>query len=223
MQELFSDNPEEILQELNDLAREATPLTLYQKGSKPRLLTVSSVEEKEGAMLLILEKLEPFKAPEHPSILLYHPQGKPVRGFSITPILETAKQVGAIPPSKIFVVQRRRHPRYRTTRSTATFTRLGGSSVNSGEVVDISLEGANLSGPFSGHIRKGETLGRITFTLRLPLGDYEEQLTVDRATVRYCHDPNETLRRLGVHFQLTDTEKAKLETFLALLELATGS
>lgn len=220
MQELWTEEPQKVRAELDELIATQMQLTLFQQGQTPRKLRAAAIKSNPDGDLLLLGKNEPFPAPPNASLILYHPTGQPMRGFSAAPLLETATQMAVALPGRIIQIQRRQHPRLEAgSRSRVTFTRHGSQAINNGSIKDVSLAGASLAGPFSEHITKGDRLSPLTMTLRLHFGDYEETLTVSEATVRRRKELTGGEMELGVHFSLKKKEQNTLETYLSLRTL----
>ncbi len=220
MQELWSDDPKVVGEEIIRLIGQRTPVTLFQKGLNPQKLTPSEIFTKEAEPLILFTKDTPFQAPKDPCLLLYQHRNQPMRGFHATPVLETNSELGVLFPASIITVQRRRYPRYVTsTRSVATFTRKASQYLNHGTIKNISIEGARLVGKFSEHIQKGDKLSPLSMTLRLRFGDFEEKATAPEALVRRVIELDQETREFGVQFTLKGTDLENLERYLAICSI----
>ncbi len=221
MRQLWSDDPHAIEQELRRLIAEKTPATLYQKGRSPHRLIPLEITRQGEQTLLLLHKEAAFVAGKEPCLILYLPEpGGLTRGFPTAPARETDTQLAAHLPASIFVIQRRKHPRYTTNpRSSATFARLGSQYINHGSIENICLEGVKLVGHFSTHIQKGDTLSPLTLVLRLAFGDYEEKVTVAEAYVRRVTLLENEKMELGVQFIVDGADLASLESYLTIRSL----
>lgn len=217
MQELWSDDPKIVGEEIIRIVGQRIPVTLFQKGLTPQKLTPAEIFTKEAEPLILFAKEASFQAPKDPCLLLYQHQNQPMRGFYTTPVLETSTELGVLFPTSIITVQRRRYPRYVTSsRSVATFTRKASQYLNHGTIKNISIEGARLVGKFSEHIQKGDKLSPVSMTLRLRFGDFEEKATAPEAIVRRVIEIDQETREFGIHFTLKGTEKENLERYLAI-------
>ena len=220
MQELWSDDPKVVGEEIIKLIGQRTPVTLFQKGLNPQKLTPAEIFTKETEPLILFSKDTPFQAPKDPCLLLYQHQNQPMRGFHATPVLETNTELGVLFPASIITVQRRRYPRYRiSSRSVATFTRKASQYLNHGTIKNISIEGARLVGKFSEHIQKGDKLSPLSMTLRLRFGDFEEKATAPEALVRRVIELDQETREFGVQFTLKGTDLENLERYLAICSI----
>ena len=220
MQELWSDDPKVVGEEIIRLIGQRTPVTLFQKGLNPQKLTPAEIFTRETEPLILFSKDTPFQAPKDPCLLLYQHPNQPMRGFHATPALETISELGVLFPTSIISVQRRRYPRYATSsRSVATFTRKASQYLNHGAIKNISLEGARLVGKFSEHIRKGDKLSPLSMTLRLRFGDFEEKATAPEALVRRVIEIDQETREFGIQFTLKGTDRENLERYLAICSI----
>ncbi|MFZ5773968.1 MAG: PilZ domain-containing protein [Thermodesulfobacteriota bacterium] len=221
MQKLWSDDPEIIEGELEQLVARQAPLTLYRRGEEQHRLSPADITPQKNFKLLTLRKEGEFAAPSEPCLFLYQSTGNGMRCFQATVLVETRTELGVPLPQAIHAIhQYRKHRRYQTsTRSTVTFTRPGGRVVNHGVVQNVSKEGAKLLGKFSHHIKVGDQLSPLTMTLRLRFGDHAEWVTASVATVRRIIEVDEEHREFGVEFQLSPTEQANLEIYLTILTL----
>ncbi|MDG4474543.1 PilZ domain-containing protein [Thiovibrio frasassiensis] len=220
MQELWSDDPKVVGEEIIRIVGQRIPVTLFQKGLNPQKLTPSEIFIKEGARLLLLAKESPFQSPQDPCLLLYQHQNQPMRGFHTSPMLETSSELGVLFPSSIITIQRRKYPRYVTSpRSVATFTRKASQYLNHGIIKNISIEGARVVGKFSQHIQKGDKLSPLSMTLRLKFGDFEEKATAPEAIVRRITEIDQETREFGVHFTLKGTDRENLERYLSICSI----
>lgn len=217
MQEIWTEESQAIRTELEQLIASQRDLTLFQQGQTPQKLRASAIQGGTDGGLLLLEKLAPFQAPPNVSLILYHPPGLPMRGFPATPLHETATQLSIALPSRIIQIQRRRYPRVNAgPNSTVTFTKQGSQAINNGQIKDVSLEGANLTGPFSEHIRKDDRISPLTLMLRLRFGSYEEVILVPETMVRRRKELGKGELELGVHFTLAKNDLDRLDTYLTL-------
>lgn len=220
MQELWSNDPKIVGEEIITLVDQRIPVTLFQKGSNPQKLTPSEIFIKETEALLLLAKATSFQSLKNPCLLLYQHQNQPMRGFYATPVLETGSELGVLLPSSIITVQRRRYPRYAiSSRSVATFTRMGSQYLNNGTIKNISMEGALLLGKFSRHIQKGDKLSPLSMTLRFWIGDFEEKATAPEAIVRWVAEIDQEIREFGIQFTLKNADMESLERYLAICPL----
>ncbi|MCX5865653.1 MAG: PilZ domain-containing protein [Deltaproteobacteria bacterium] len=220
MQELWSDDPKVVGEEIIRLIGQRTPVTLFQKGLNPQKLTPAEIFTKEAEPLILFSKDAPFQAPKDPCLLLYQLPNQPMRGFHATPVLETSTELGVLFPTSIISVQRRRYPRYATSsRSVATFTRKASQYLNHGAIKNISIEGARLVGKFSEHIQKGDKLSPLSMTLRLRFGDFEEKATAPEALVRRVIEIDQETREFGIQFTLKGTDRENLERYLAICSI----
>lgn len=220
MQELWSDDPKVIGEEIIRIVGQRIPVTLFQKGLNPQKLTPSEIFTKETEPYLLFAKDTPFQAPKDPCLFLYQHHNQPMRGFHAIPVLETSSELGVLFPASIIAIQRRRYPRYATSsRSLATFTRKASQYLNHGVIQDISIEGARLVGKFSEHIKKGDKLSPLSMTLRLRFGDFEEKVTVPEATVRRVIEIDSKTREFGIQFILKGTEQETLERYLTICSI----
>lgn len=217
MQELWSDDNQIILAELTGLVASRKALTLYQRGTEPQKATATEIFPKKQDPLLLLNKDKPFPAPKEACLILYQAEGGGMRGFHTRPLIETTEKLGVLLPQTIIKIQRRKHPRYITSRrSVATFTRLGSQYLNHGSIENICLEGAKLTGKFSQHIAVGDTLSPVSMTLRLRFGDYEENITAPEAFVRRVKDLGNDNKELGIQFIVAGSDLERLESYLSI-------
>ena len=225
MQETWCSDPQEVEQEIRRLIAAMIPLTFYQTGQPPQRLLPVEIFSKDEQIVLILHKEATFNAPKDAGLLLYKQDSNPTRGFRATPVLETQKDLGITMPTSIFWLQRRKFQRFPTgnTSSSVTFTRHGSQYLNHGQVEDICLEGARISGKFSQHINNGDVLCPLSITLRLRFGNFEEKVHVAEAIVRRVIDRNKEQREFGIHFSLQGEEREKLERYIALCSLQAGA
>lgn len=220
MQELWSDAPKIVGEEIIRIVGQRVPITLFQKGMNPQKLTPSEIFTKESDPLLLFIKETPFQAPKDPCLFLYQHRDQPMRGFQATPVLETSTELGVLFPAAIILIQRRRYPRYVTSsRSVATFTRKASQYLNHGTIENISLEGAKLVGKFSQHIQKGNKISPLSMTLRLRFGDFEENITVPEAIVRRVTERDQETREFGIQFALKGTDLETLERYLTICSI----
>ena len=161
MQELWSDDPKVVGEEIIRIVGQRVPVTLFQKGLNPQTLTPSEIFTKETGPILLFTKDTPFQAPKESCLFLYQHHNQPMRRFSAIPVLETSSELGVLFPASIITIQRRRYPRYVTSsRSVATFTRKASQYLNHGTIENISMEGAKLGGNFPSTSRKGTNSAR---------------------------------------------------------------
>ncbi|MEW6501581.1 MAG: PilZ domain-containing protein [Thermodesulfobacteriota bacterium] len=217
MQEIWSEESQAIRAELDELIAGRTELTLFQQGQTPQKLRAKAIEQGSGGEVLLLEKIVPFQAPPNISLVLYHPPGQLMRGFPAVTVTESDGELGIALPGRIIQIQRRRHPRINAgPNSTVTFTKLGSQAINNGHIKDVSLEGVNLTGPFSEHIRKDDRLSPLTLTMRLKFGNYEESILIADSVVRRRKELGKGQLELGVHFTLAKNDLDRLDTYLTL-------
>lgn len=220
MQELWSDAPKIVGEEIIRLVGQRIPVTLFQKGLNPQKLTPSEIFTKKTAPHLLFAKDIPFQAPKDPCLFLYQHHNQPMRGFYATPAFETSSELGVLFPTSIITIQRRRYPRYVTSsRSIVTFTRKASQYLNHGTIENISIEGAKLVGKFSEHIKKGDKLSPLSMTLRLRFGDFEEKVTVPEAIVRRIIELDRETREFGIQFMLKGIEQEPLERYLTICSI----
>lgn len=220
MQELWSDDPKVVGEEIIRIVGQRISVTLFQKGLNPQKLTPSEIFTKDTEPLILFAKDTPFLAPKDPCLFLYQHHNQPMRGFHATPVLETDNELGVLFPASIMTIQRRRYPRYMAgSRSVATFTRKASQYLNHGAIKNISIEGARLVGKFSQHIQKGDKLSPLSMTLRLRFGDFEEKATAPEAIVRRVIEIDEETREFGIHFTLKGMDKENLERYLAICSI----
>lgn len=220
MQELWSDDPKVVGEEIIRIVGQRIPVTLFQKGLNPQKLIPSEIFTKETEPLLLLAKDTPFQAHKDPCLLLYQHHNQPMRGFHATPVLETGSELGVLFPASIITIQRRRYLRYVTSsRSVATFTRKASQYLNHGTIKNISIEGARLVEKFSEHIQKGDKLSPLSMTLRLRFGDFEEKATAPEAIVRRVIELDQETREFGIQFTLKGTDLENLERYLAICSI----
>ena len=110
MQELWSDDPKVVGEEIIRLVGQRLPVTLFQKGLDPQKLTPAEIFTKEAEPLLLFAKELPFQAPKDPSLFLYQHHNQPMRGFHATPAFETSSELGVLFPASIITIQRRKIP-----------------------------------------------------------------------------------------------------------------
>lgn len=224
MQELWSDDPKVVGEEIIRIVGQRISVILFQKGFAPQKLTPSEIFTKEKEPLILFTKDAPFQAPKDPCLFLYQPPKQPMRGFNATPALETGSEIGVLFPASIITVQRRKHPRYVTSpRSVATFTRKASQYLNHGAIKNISLEGARLVGNFSQHIQKGDKISPLSMTLRLRFGEFEEKITAPEAIIRRVVDLDEETREFGIQFTLKGTDRDTLERYISICSLEISS
>ena len=84
MQELWSDDPKVVGEEIIRIVGQRIPVTLFQKGLNPQKLSPSEIFTKETEPLILFAKDAPFQAPKDPCLLLYQHQNQPMRGFHAT-------------------------------------------------------------------------------------------------------------------------------------------
>ncbi|MFA6901394.1 MAG: PilZ domain-containing protein [Desulfurivibrionaceae bacterium] len=217
MQELWSDDPKVVGEEIFRIVGQRIPVTLFQKGMNPQKLNPSEILTKETEPLILFAKGASLPTAKEACLFLYQPHNQPMRGFHATPVLEASNELGVLFPASIFTVQRRKHPRYVTSsRSVATFTRKASQYLNHGAIQNISIEGARLVGKFSEHIQKGDKLSPLSMTLRLRFGDFEEKVTAPEALVRRIIELDQETREFGIQFTLTGTDRDTLERYLTI-------
>lgn len=217
MQRTWTEDQQTIRSELEGLIAAQTELTLFQQGQTPRKLCPMAIESGSDGDWLSLKKLAAFQTPSGNSLILYHPPSSAMRGFPATPVLETTTELGITLPSRIIQIQRRRHPRITVgPDSTATFSKLGSQAIYNGQIRDVSIEGARLTGTFTQTLRKEDRLTPLTLVLRLRFGDYEESILIPEATVRRRKDLDKKQLELGVHFTLAKNDLDRLDTYLTL-------
>lgn len=220
MKEVWTKDPEEISGEIAMLTEKRSPLTLYQKGKNSHTTTADQIEENDQKKILVLSKDNSFQAPKDACLFLYHPEGEGIRCFKALPVKETETQLKVSFPSEIIRVQRRRHERIISTgMSTVVFTRKGSHNLLTGEVKDISVEGAKITGKFTPNIKKGDLLAPISITLRLRHGNFEEKINVPEATVARTISSAEETTGLGIKFLMPVSERERFETYVTLRAL----
>lgn len=220
MKELWSNNPEKILEEINLLIKKNTSLSLVQKGHKPAIITAEEVTEKN----ILLAKRQAFQVINDTHLVLYQLEEQLMHGFMITPISQTETHIKTRIPDEIVQFQRRKFPRLTTSeKSTATFTRQGSQLLYNSIIKDICLEGAKIEGAFADKIKKGDILSPLTLTLRLSHGDFEEKIIIPQAEVKWIFETEEDNKSIGVHFNLAEDEKTEIELFISLLSAEKGT
>jgi c-di-GMP-binding flagellar brake protein YcgR len=88
-----------------------------------------------------------------------------MRGFKLGAVRQTNRFFRMLLPSHIFEVQRRKFPRvYAAEGSAMTCAPKASRRIVSGEVIDVSREGAKIFGKLAG-VHKGMVLAPLTLTL----------------------------------------------------------
>lgn len=220
MKEVWTNNPEQIQQEIETLITEKTILHLYQPGGPTIKALVRKITENQGGKALLLAKKAALTAPNDSCLALYRLPSSPMHAFKSMPISETADQLDILFPEEIMQIQRRKYPRVTTSsNSSVTFTRMGSQHINRGIVKDVCLAGAKLHGNFSQFIQVNDYLSPVTLTLRLRYGNYEETVVVPEAMVCRVIDLPDNIKEVGIHFVLREAEAEGLERFIAMRSL----
>jgi hypothetical protein len=217
MKEIWSKNPELIQHEIEALIAEKTVLSLYQPGHPPVRALISGIEDSQGEKVLLLAKKELLRIPKESCLALYPVPRSPMRAFKCLPLFETQDQLGVPFPADIVQIQRRKHPRIVTsTHSTVVFAKEGTQALHNGIVKDVCMDGARLSGDFPEHIHAGDHLGPLSMTLRLTLGNHEENFTIPKARLCRAVDLKDNIREFGIHFDLDATGSERLERYITM-------
>lgn len=166
MKKIWSNNPEEIHQEIERLARQQTPLILSQPDSESQAVTVKAIKKRESHALIILQKLKPFIASQQQGYLFYRPLEIITRLFPLLPVKDSDAYLAAVMPKVIMEIPRRKYPRVDTPyESKAVFTIRDYSKLFQGETKDISQEGSLLRSTFSPTLNNGTILSPVTLSL----------------------------------------------------------
>ncbi|MBA3015195.1 MAG: PilZ domain-containing protein [Proteobacteria bacterium] len=222
MKKLFTNNPTEIAEEINSLITNKGALVCAKGGTSDKmkkLPLVAKSKSSAGDLMVILH-------PDHPCdsdkcSFYYATAGAPLRYFEAARVKKAKQFLGLQYPTEIYNVFRRKSPRVQTARkSTITFSILHKQRVYSGKVVDISLNGAQLSIDLPAQLSTGDTLCALSFILcsRL-LADYEETITLAEAKIVWIQTEEERNHTLGINFEPDDNARDALENYINLRKI----
>lgn len=220
MKKIWTKDPEKIATEITSLMEMRSSLTLYQKGHPPQSITAEKIEETGQEKVVVLCKKASFQAPKDSCLFFYHPKNEAIRCFQTVPIKETETHLKTPFPVEIIQLQRRKNERITSKgMSKVVFTRTGSHHLQTGEIKDISVNGAKISGKFSLNIKQGDILAPVSITLRLRHGNFEEKINIPEAKVVRVIDEDKGARGLGISFVMPPTERDSFETYMTLREL----
>ncbi len=95
--------------------------------------------------------------------------------------------------------------------------------MHSGIIENICLEGARISGVFSKTFKSEDLLSPATLTLRLERGDVKETIVIPEISVKRVEERSDEEIALGVHFQLKESDKTRLDNFISLCNMLEAS
>lgn len=184
MRQLWSDNRQEILDELDRLVERRQPISL--QGANGHLATgiIRSVVTRAGKPFLVFRRPKRLVFPDLVRHAVYKKDSGP---FMIFPLLIDRihqQLLAAAMPDKIDSLQQRQHPRYRVRHhgQAAFFVDQKARLCQMG-ISDISLGGACLVGRPRYELNKAGLIGPTTFTILAGQGVMRRSVTISRAEV----------------------------------------
>lgn len=218
MKKLFTSDPTEISNEINSLIEKKISLACAKGGTdvikKFPLVTKSTTSSGD---LIVIFHPEPA-CDSTKCVFYYHSKGSPLRYFETERVKKADQYLGLKYPKEIYNVFRRKHPRVSAGRqSTVTFSIAHRQRLFTGTVVDISLNGAQVSVDIRVPLSVGDTLCALSFILysRL-LEDYEETLTLSAAKIVWLQSDEERIHTLGLYFDPDENSHDSLNNYINL-------
>jgi hypothetical protein len=206
-----------IQDELHFLIENQLPVFICREDFPPRLLFPRDLIVRKSSLLLLLSKDIPFAAPQELCFFFYRPTEFVTRGFYGAPLEETPSSIAVLQPHEILQIQRRRYPRLHTPDpSTARFSVAGGTQVEKGGLLDVSVGGALLVGTFSPQVTPNATITNVSLGLHM-LNPRLTQIEVHiplATVVRVIM--TDALNTVALHFELNGSKRDDIENYIDL-------
>lgn len=218
MKKLFTNDPEEIAKEINSLIEHKAEL-ICGKGGTTEIQKVPLVAKSKTTtddLFITLHPDPPCDSTKCP--FYYNAKGAPLRYFEAERVKKAEQLLGLKYPKEIYSVYRRKHPRVKAARqSIVTFSILNRQRIYTGNIFDISLNGAQLLVDIPAQLSKADTLCALSFTLcsRL-LADYEEIITLPTARIVWLKSAEERIHAMGIHFKADEKALDDLSRYVYL-------
>lgn len=165
MKEIWSTDLAVICAELQKNSDEHVTLTLLGSGVAPTFVTIRSILEEQGQLLVEFEKPDGLDIQGEMFVFYRRDDQQLMRGFELGEIRQANRFFRATVPEAIFEVQRRQFPRiYVAEGSSLTFALKASRRILQAEVIDVSMEGAKIFGALSG-VKEGSVITPLTLTL----------------------------------------------------------
>ena len=228
MKKTWLDQQELILEELKKIFVEQVPLTFCQQGCMAQISSLQEIVRRDGKeTILVLEKPDDFTLKDEGYFVFYRRPGQSLlRGFQ-GHLIKTGDGFFLVSfPRELYKVQRRRHPRVSTPPpSHFSMSPSRSRRLLSGEVVDVSREGALLRGDMEA-IEKGQEISPLSMTLYLENDKLEPvQVVVSLANiVRVIKEDEGDDHLVSLQFWQKNCDHQALEQYLEwrAIEGATG-
>jgi hypothetical protein len=215
MKEIWSADQAEVIGELHRNCEEAVPLTLIGPAVVPVFITIRSVLEDNGQLLVECEKPEDIELEGELFVFYRRDDLQLMRGFKLDVVRQTSRFFRAVVPDHIFEVQRRKFLRvFVPEGSIITCAPKNSRRILQAQVIDVSMEGAKIFGRLTG-LTKGTVLAPLTLTLCFEdkhSGDVVINIT-EAVVVREIRVREKV--ELSFHFQSEDTDDL-LEKYIDL-------
>ena len=221
MRKVWSDDANEIIAEITSLIDQKATLTLCVKGEKNRWVRPKSIEKQQVPPSIILQKSDDLEILKTSCLFFYRPTSYLTRGFQTRPFKESGKLFAMPLPKEIFEISLRRFPRVSTPEgSKVQFSQEGKARIFKCSLMDLSLEGALLTGEIGTTIRPGDKIGPITMHLCLSFSTEVTVVNVPEATVMNVVESEESAEKtIGIHFHKTDPCLHELEPYIDIRSL----
>ncbi len=165
MKETWSTDSAVICAELQKNSDEQVALTLLGPELSPTFVTIRSILEEQGQLLVEFEKPDGLDIQGEMFVFYRRNDQQLMRGFALSEIRQTSRFFRAAMPEAIFEVQRRQFPRiYVAKGSSLTFALKASRRIFQAEVIDVSMEGVKIFGALGG-VKEGSVLTPLTLTL----------------------------------------------------------
>ena len=218
MKEIWTNDPLQIQQEFRDLISSGASIFLSKDNLAPQGVYARGLTARNNILLLHLDKDQPFDAPHDQCFFFYRPTEFVTRGFYGKPLEETTSTISLLVPHEILQIQRRRYPRLETPESsTVKITPPAAQNLEKGVVLDVSVGGALLCGPFSSYWAPGIIIEGLDFLLCMKnprLAPIE--VKISRATVIRAIAAEGGEKKLAIQFEPNGKWKDDLENYIDL-------
>jgi len=219
MKQLWTEDAEMIRQEMDLIVQEKIRLFCIRRSvQNMKKLIAHGITQTEAGPLLILDHPHEPTCSQSTCNYYYHRKGQPLRCFECVKGKRVETYLGMTFPTRIFDIQRRRHPRVDTPdTSSATFSFQNKQRVHYGKVLNVSLAGARLAGDIPTIVKKGEIITPLVLTLHQQLYVGEEtRIHIPEATIKRVLADDERTMELGVHFSLPTDEHQTMADYIEM-------
>ena len=220
MIELWTQDTDKIFSSLKRAIDKHIPLRLQNAGVFLDTTMLCKIHEHKAEKYLVLKKPKGLESSRDIDTVSFKSMGFPNVLFPCFISRETEKLMAARLPEEFFFIQHRLSPRFITLRgSMVSFLVSNRRKLNICELIDVSIEGARLTGKPLYEIKEGDRIRQCTLFLTGHQSIVVKEFMVRNATVMriFESDKGDGEIELGIRFDLTLSERRQLESLLKYL------